>query len=194
MTVYFVNKNFCIRYGSHCAFLLNNFLKENLLRVSFGVYNTESDVKLFLDVLNRFIQKNVKKIENPLFDFHKDMEFDSYQSKTGGKFCILEVCELIAELFGKASKIDYKRTHSNIKAPLLNKKHRIFIMLSPAMCNNAVNSAGELYYKLFDQGSADFDFINVPFGKNPKEFLKSGTIMHVVTNKKKINNLKEYKS
>jgi hypothetical protein len=37
----------------------------------------------------------------------KNCSFDSFHSKTGGKFCVVTVAELLAEFFGKADGVSF---------------------------------------------------------------------------------------
>lgn len=115
----------------------------------------------------------------------KTCTFDTFNSKTGGKFCIVEVAQISAELFGKAKGVEFGYLNEKVKSPKVKAKNRVFVMLSPAMCNNAVISAGELYIKLFLQGKDDgmFKFINIPFGPNADKNIGMGIEVTEIINK-----------
>jgi hypothetical protein len=106
----------------------------------------------------------------------KTCTFDTFHSKTGGKFCIIEVAQLISELFGLSKKVTFDYLNERVKEPKTKLLNKILVLLSPAMCNNAVNSGGELYIKLFlrSDKTGSFKFLNMPFGPNAEITLKTG--------------------
>ena len=161
----------------------NYYIRETILRSRFKDF-IKANKEHFDGLIDYGLDKNGNlSLEIPILRTPdiKQCVFDTFNSKTGGKFCIVEVCQLLAEIFGKDSDIDFKRLSKSVRSPISKSKQRVFLMLTPAMCNNAVNSAGELYYKLFHQSQAEFDFtfINIPLGKKPVEFMKNGTQMTI---------------
>lgn len=47
-------QNICVRVGHHCAMPIHEcYGKTASVRVSFGIYNTQEDVELFLAALNK---------------------------------------------------------------------------------------------------------------------------------------------
>ncbi|MEK6927672.1 MAG: aminotransferase class V-fold PLP-dependent enzyme [Nanoarchaeota archaeon] len=115
----------------------------------------------------------------------KTCRFDTFGSKTGGKFCTVEVCQFISELFGKAKSVNYKYVNDKVLNPMSNAKHRLLVMLTPAMCDDAVTRGAELYVKLMlqerDEGS--FKFMNVPLGPNSAKYLATGTTIKYLSDK-----------
>ncbi len=109
----------------------------------------------------------------------KTCTFNTFKSKTGGKFCIVEVTQIAAELFGCNAKYPFAYLNTRVKNPLCTAKNKILVMLTPTMCNSAVNNAGELYTKLFREEKPDgrFSFINIPFGPEAKRNLSDGVAM-----------------
>ncbi len=163
----------------------NYFCRETILRSRFKDFIT-ANKDYFNGLLNYGLDASgAFSLEIPILQTPdlKTCVFNTFNSKTGGKFCTVEVAELLGEIFGKADTINFKRISSMIKNPILKKKHRICIMLTPYMCNNAVNSAAELYYKLFHQQKADFDFsfINLGLGSKPKDNLRAGAHMYCLS-------------
>ena len=148
-----------------------------------------------------FVSKNKEKLEG-VIDYHSDnnkidisisilkneniktCKFDTFNSKTGGKFCIIEVAQILAEMFGVSKKVDYSYISEKIKEPISNNKNKVFLMLSPELCNNAINGGAELYLKLFLQGASDskFRFINIPFGPNANKNIKDGVEVSEIRN------------
>lgn len=115
----------------------------------------------------------------------KSCHFNTFGSKTGGRFCTVEVAQYIAELFGKNNSINYDYVSTRVKQPTIKSEHKILIMLSPALCNNAITHGLELYAKLFlEKGMANrFTLINVPFGPNAEKSLQDGIHMNIISNK-----------
>ena len=114
----------------------------------------------------------------------KTCTFDTFNSKTGGKFCIVEVAQLVAELFGVSPRVDFQYLSERVKSKT-SLPNKIFVMLSPAMCNNAVNSGAELYIKLFSQEDKNesFRFFNIPFGPKAEITLKTGVEVTEISDK-----------
>lgn len=169
-----------IKYGNELYF------RETITRANFkkfisnnkdyfdGIINYQSDdnnIDISINILNN------QQI--------KTCTFDTFNSKTGGKFCIVEVAQILAEIFGVAKNISFNYLNEKVKEPKVTAKNKVFIILSPAMCNNAVISAGELYIKLFLQGKDDgiFKFINIPFGPNGDKNIKTGIEVTEIINK-----------
>ena len=102
--------------------------------------------------------------------------FDTFQSKTGGKFCIIEIAELCAELFGAPAISSFSTQPKRLINPLVSSNHPSLVMLTPAMCNNAIVRGAELYIKIFQQGAYNkkFSFLNIPFGLNSLSALDHG--------------------
>jgi cysteine desulfurase/selenocysteine lyase len=121
----------------------------------------------------------------------KTCNFETFHSKTGGKFCIIEVCEFIAELFGKAPDVSFGYLAEKIKTPKIDSKHKMVVAFTPAMCDNAITRAGELYTKLFlqEQGTGSFKFFNIPLGPNAERNLAIGTEMKYVSDKDALEEL-----
>jgi cysteine desulfurase / selenocysteine lyase len=150
-----------------------NFVRKNKTALDGVVEYTLRDGKISLEF-------NI--LTNPDI---KTCAVGSFGSKTGGKYCIATVGELLAELFGIRNKSQYKYIPENIQKPISNCVNNMFVMLSPAMCNNAVNSAAELYIKLFSHREKDglFTFLNVPLGPLPKQSLRLGVDATLISNK-----------
>lgn len=175
-----LDKGDIITYGK------DYFFRETLLRASFKNFISKNK-KFFSGIIDYKIENNddidlsINILNNQEI---KTCIFDTFNSKTGGKFCIVEVAQLAAELFGISPKIDFAYLSERVKNKT-SLPNKIFIMLSPAMCNNAVNSAAELYIKLFLQNdkSSSFKFFNIPFGPKAEITLKTGIEITEVSNK-----------
>ena len=115
----------------------------------------------------------------------KTCNFETFHSKTGGKFCIVEFCQFIAEMFGKADEVRFGYLSEKINKPKVTAKHKVMIALTPAMCDGAVTRSAELYTKLFlqEQGEGSFKFFNVPLGPNAERNLAIGTEMTYISDK-----------
>ncbi|MBU6501208.1 MAG: aminotransferase class V-fold PLP-dependent enzyme [Patescibacteria group bacterium] len=167
-----LSKGDIITYGDF------HFFRETLLRSAFK--NFVGKNKGFFDGLIDYKVENDDEIDMSIGILDnqeiKTCTFDTFHSKTGGKFCIVEVAELAAELFGVSSKVKFEYLNEKVKKPKTDLADKIFVMLSPAMCNNAVNSSAELYIKLFLRGNktGSFKFFNLPFGPNAETTLKTG--------------------
>ena len=163
------------------------FFRETLMRAAFK--NFVGKNKDFFDGLVDYKVENDDEIDMSIGILDnqeiKTCTFDTFHSKTGGKFCIVEVAQIAAELFGLSSSIKFDYLSERVKEPKTNLPNKIFVMLSPAMCNNAVNRGGELYVKLFlrSDKNGSFKFFNLPFGPNAKTTLKTGLEVIEVSNK-----------
>jgi cysteine desulfurase/selenocysteine lyase len=115
----------------------------------------------------------------------KTCRFDTFGSKTGGKFCIVEVCEFISELFGKSTEARFNYTSERILKPCSKARNKVLIMLTPAMCDDAVSRGAELYIKLMlqEKGEGSFKFLNVPLGPNSAKYLATGATLKYLSDK-----------
>ncbi len=163
------------------------YTRESTLRGRFKKFITEN--KDFFDGIINYttnhlgnIDLNLNLLDNQAI---KTCRFDTFNSKTGGKFCIVELVQLMGELFGKSQEVHYNYVPTPISNPKCTAHEKVFVALTPAMCSNAVNQVGELYNKLYlqEKGAGSFKFFNVPFGPNAKQFLASGTDMTYISDK-----------
>ncbi|MBP7708044.1 aminotransferase class V-fold PLP-dependent enzyme [Candidatus Pacearchaeota archaeon] len=115
----------------------------------------------------------------------KTCRFDTFGSKTGGKFCIVEVCEFIAELFGKSKEVKFNYLSERVLNPKSPAKNKVLVMLTPAMCDDAVSRGAELYIKLMlqEKGEGSFKFLNVPLGPNSSKYLATGATLKYLSDK-----------
>jgi cysteine desulfurase/selenocysteine lyase len=115
----------------------------------------------------------------------KTCNFETFHSKTGGKFCVVEFCQFIAEMFGKAEEVKFGYLSEKINKPKTISKHKVLIALTPAMCDSAVTRSAELYTKLFlqEKGAGSFKFFNIPLGPNAERNLAIGTEMTYISDK-----------
>lgn len=169
-----------INYGE------DKYFKETILRANFKQF-ISNNKQYFEDVItyeadDESVDVSIGVLDNQQI---KTCTFDTFHSKTGGKFCIVEVAQLSAELFGVANGVNFDYLNEKVKSPKVKAKDKVFVMLSPALCNNAVNSGGELYIKLFLQGQDDglFKFINIPFGPNADKNMRGGVEITEIINK-----------
>jgi cysteine desulfurase/selenocysteine lyase len=157
--------------------LRSNFKKfiSNNKRYFSGVidYTAENDENIDLSI-NILDNQNIKTCN-----------FETFQSKTGGKFCIVEFCQFIAEMFGKAPGVDFGYLSERVNKPKVTKKHKVLVALTPAMCDNAVTRSGELFAKLFlqEKGDGSFKFFNIPLGPSAERSLAIGTEMTYISDK-----------
>ncbi len=121
----------------------------------------------------------------------KTCSFQTFNSKTGGKFCIAELAEFMAELFGKAKEVNFDYVNTKVLNSKFNAKHKMIVTFSPAMCDNAVVRAGELYTKLFlqERGFGSFKFFNIPLGPNAERNLAIGTEIKYISDKDALEEL-----
>jgi len=115
----------------------------------------------------------------------KTCNFETFHSKTGGKFCVVELCQFIAEIFGKAKDVEFGYLSEKVNKPKVEAKHKVLVTLTPAMCDNAVTRSAELYTKLFlqEKGEGSFKFFNIPFGPNAERNLAIGTELTYISDK-----------
>lgn len=164
----------------------DKFFRETILRANFKQF-ISSNKEYFSDVIDYEADDENIDISINILDNQqiKTCAFDTFHSKTGGKFCIVAVAQIIAELFGIAKKVEFDYLNEKVKSPKIVAKNRVVVMLSPALCNNAVNSGGELFVKLFLQNKDDglFKFINIPLGPNADKNINSGIEVTEIINK-----------
>jgi hypothetical protein len=172
--------NDVIAYGE------DKYFKETILRANFKQF-ISNNKEYFEDVITYEADDESVDVSIDILDNQqiKTCTFDTFNSKTGGKFCIVEVAQLSAELFGTAKEVKFDYLNEKVKSPKTKAGNRVFVMLSPALCNNAVNSGGELYVKLFLQGKDNglFKFINIPFGPNADKNISGGVEVTEIINK-----------
>lgn len=163
------------------------YFRETILRANFKKF-ISANKKYFDGVINYSAEKdeNIDLSINILDNQQiKTCSFHTFNSKTGGKFCIAELTEFLAELFGKSSTVSFEYLAEKIIAPKTQLKHKMFIGFTPAMCDNAVTRAGELYVKLFlqESGEGSFKFFNIPLGPNAERNLAIGTEIKYISDK-----------
>ena len=57
---YLDQHNIATRYGHHCAQpIINKYNQTEVLRVSLAFYNTKSEINYFIDIVRKFIKKNI---------------------------------------------------------------------------------------------------------------------------------------
>ncbi len=178
---YKLSKKDLIKSGKDC------FMRETILRANFKKF-ISGNKKFFDGVINYSAEEgeNIDVAINILDNQQiKTCSFQTFNSKTGGRFCIAEVAELMAELFGKAPDVNFDFLKEKVKEPKIEGKHKIFVMYSPAMCDNAITRGGELYTKVFlqEKGVGSFKFFNIPLGPNAERDLAIGTEMKYISDK-----------
>lgn len=172
----------------------DKFIKETALRLRFRKFIKENE-RYFDDVINyKGNKKGSLDLEIKILDNQqiKACRFDTFKSKTGGKFCIIELCQFISELFGKAKDVNFEYVSNNILNPKLTNRDKILVMLTPAMCSDAVTRGAELYAKLMlqEKNKGVFKFFNVPLGPDSERYLATGAEIEYISDK---DNLKEIK-
>jgi len=178
----------------------NNLTKKDVMKFEDGQYYVRES--LLRGRFKKFIQKNKKKFEN-VIDYKADAKnidlsikildnqeiktcrFDTFNSKTGGIFCIAELCQFLSELFGKAKDVKFEYLPDNVKNQKITTKNKTMVMFTPAMCDNAVTSGAELYSKLMlqEKNYGSFKFFNVPFGPDSAKYLATGTEIKYISDK-----------
>lgn len=173
------------------------FFRETVLRANFKKF-IHNNGDYFDDVIAYTMDQDEEKIDlaiNILDNQEiKTCTFNTFHSKTGGKFCIAELTEFIAEIFGKAPSVSFKYLNEKVQKPKSKARHKIFVILSPAMCESAINRAGELYIKLFLQGAGEgsFKFFDVPFGPYAEKSLAVGSPATYLSDKDNLEVLDVY--
>lgn len=163
------------------------FFRETILRDHFKKF-IRNNKKYFSGIIDytaetdENIDLSINMLDNQQI---KTCTFETFHSKTGGKFCIVELCEFIAELFGKANGVSFDYLAEKIKNPKSEARHKMLVLFTPAMCDNAVTRAAELYTKLFlqEQGLGSFKFLNIPLGPNAERNLAIGTEVKYISDK-----------
>lgn len=168
------------------------FFRETILRGNFKTFISKNK-EYFSGVIDytafdEDIDISINVLDNQQI---KTCNFETFHSKTGGKFCIVEISEFMAELFGRASGVNFEYLSKKVKNPKAEAKHKMLVALTPAICDNAVTRAGELYTKLFlqEQGFGSFKFFNIPLGPNAERNLAIGTEMKYISDKDALEEL-----
>ena len=181
-----------LSFDSVLQFKGEHFVRESILRSRFQKFIRENK-KYFEDMIDYKPAKDgswdldIKVLDNEQI---KTCRFDTFQSKTGGKFCIVELCQFIAELFGTAKDIKFNYLSENVRTPHMKRRDKILIMLTPAMCGDAVTRGAELYSKLMlqEKNRGSFKFFNIPLGPDSEKYLATGSEINYISDK---GNLKE---
>lgn len=169
--------------------------RESLLREQFKKFiQDQKNKKLFDDVITytgtdeSALELKIDVLDNPEY---KTCTFDTFQSKTGGKFCTAEVAQFLAELFGTATPQSFGYLSQRVAKPKKSAKHTIVVMLTPAMCDDAVTRGAELYIKLFLQGQnqGSFKFFNVPFGPESARSFANGVEVKYLSDKDRLETI-----
>lgn len=163
------------------------YFQETLLRSNFKKF-ISNNKRFFTGVIDYSAEdsENIDLSINILDNQHiKTCNFETFQSKTGGKFCIVELCQFIAEMFGKADDVDFSYLSQKINKPKVKSNHKVLVTFTPAMCDNAVIRSAELYSKLFlqEKGEGSFKFFNIPLGPNAERNLAIGTELTYISDK-----------
>src|SRR3989344_2546631 len=168
------------------------FFRETILRANFKKFISKNK-KYFSGVIDytgmdENIDLSINILDNQQI---KSCNIETFNSKTGGKFCVIELCEFIAELFGKAPEVIFEYLAEKVKTPRFESKHKILAVITPAMCDNAVIRAGELYTKMFlqEKSIGSFKFFNIPLGPNAERNLAIGTEMKYISDKDALEEL-----
>jgi len=165
----------------------NYFYRETLLRANFKKF-INNNKRYFSGVINYSaenegdIDLSINILDNQQI---KTCNIETFHSKTGGKFCIVELCQFIAELFGKAQDVNFKYLSEKVKKPKVTSRHKMLVALTPAMCDSAVTRSAELYTKLFlqEKSKGSFKFFNIPLGPNAERNLAIGTESTYISDK-----------
>ncbi len=163
------------------------YFRETLLRANFKKF-ISNNKRFFSGVIDYTaetddnIDLSINILDNQQI---KTCNIETFHSKTGGKFCVIELCQFIAELFGKAPEVKFGYLSEKVNKPKIKSKHKVLIALTPAMCDNAVTRSAELYAKLFlqEKGEGSFKFFNIPLGPNAQRNLAIGTELTYVSDK-----------
>lgn len=142
-----------------------------------GVGADEAKFELKIDVL-----------DNPEY---KTCSFDTFNSKTGGKYCTAEIAQYLAELFGTATPESFGYLSQRVQQPKVKAKHTVMVILTPMMCDDAITRGAELYIKLFLQGKNEgsFKFFNVPFGPESARSLANGIEVKYLSDKDRLETI-----
>ncbi|MBP6060576.1 MAG: aminotransferase class V-fold PLP-dependent enzyme [Candidatus Pacebacteria bacterium] len=164
------------------------YFRETVLRANFKkfIHNNKRFFTGIIDYSSAGDEENIDLSINILDNQQiKTCNFETFQSKTGGKFCIVELCQFIGELFGKAEGVNFSYLSEKVNKPKVDSRHKVLIALTPAMCDSAVTRAAELYTKLFlqEKGKGSFKFFNIPFGPNAERSMAIGTQMTYISDK-----------
>lgn len=163
------------------------YFRETLLRANFKKF-ISNNKRYFSGVIDytaeadENLDLSINILDNQQI---KTCNFETFHSKTGGKFCVIELCQFMAELFGKAPEVSFGYLSAKVNKPKVEAKHKVLVTLTPAMCDNAVTRSAELYAKLFlqEKGEGSFKFFNVPLGPNAQRNLAIGTELTYISDK-----------
>jgi len=178
---YKLSKRDILRNGS------NYFFQETALRANFKKF-IDKNKRYFDGIINYSAEKDENiDLSIGILDNQeiKTCTFDTFHSKTGGKFCIVELCEYLAELFGKAEQVDFGYLSKKVLEPKVDSRHKVLVAFTPNMCDNAVVRSAELYSKLFlqEKGIGSFKFFNIPLGPNAERNLAIGAELKYISDK-----------
>ena len=97
------------------------FFRETILRANFKSF-VGKNKEYFSDIIDYTASDEEIDISINILDNQqiKVCNFETFQSKTGGKFCIVEISEFLAELFGRAPVVSFGYLSEKVKTP----KHR----------------------------------------------------------------------
>ena len=161
----------------------NYFARETILRNSFKSFVSKNK-KFFHGLINYIADDESIDVSIKILNDSevKTCVFDNFHSKTGGTFCVVEVAQALAELFGKSQKVSFDYLNQKVLHPCTKSRNNSLIMFTPAMCDGAVTRGGELYMKLFQRENteSDFMFINLPLGPHTKQSLEEGVLATVI--------------
>ncbi|MDD3711178.1 MAG: aminotransferase class V-fold PLP-dependent enzyme [Patescibacteria group bacterium] len=164
----------------------NKYICETALRARFKNFISKNK-EYFNGMINYSFNKETWDLSIKILDNQeiKTCTFNTFNSKTGGKFCIVEVCQFIAELFGKTDIIDFNYVSEKVLKPKIKSKNKILIMLTPAMCDDAVTRGAELYVKtmLQEKNLGSFKFFNIPLGPDSARYLATGAEIKYISDK-----------
>jgi cysteine desulfurase / selenocysteine lyase len=174
------NKNEYLFRESFLRDQFKQFIRNNKDYFS-GIIDYSADEKENIDVSIGILDN--QQIEN--------CRFDTFQSKTGGKFCIVELTQLLSEIFGKSDEVSFDYVSKRVLNPKSKANHKMMVMLTPAMCDNAVTRSAELYIKLMlqEKGEGSFKFLNIPFGPESARSLATGSEVKYLSDKDNIEEL-----
>ena len=168
------------------------FFRETILRANFKKF-ISNNKDFFTGIIDYVaseeeIDMSINVLDNQQI---KICNFDTFHSKTGGKFCTVELCEFFAELFGKSLGVSFPYLAEKVNNPKIEAKHKMIMTFTPSMCDDAVTKAGELYTKLFlqEKGIGSFKFFNIPLGPNAQRNLAIGAELKYVSDKDALEEL-----
>ena len=171
----------------------NKFYTETNLRRDFQLFirknkNYFEDVLTYTKLKDHSWDLSIDILDNQEI---KTCRFNTFNSKTGGKFCIVEVCQFISELCGSAKDVKFDYLSERVLGSKSKSKHNVLVMLTPAMCDNAVSNGAQLYIKLMLQEKlrGSFKFFNIPFGPDSEKYLAMGSTVKYLSDKDSLEEL-----